>query len=360
MVQAETATKFDEKKAERFAETALDILNKGAVAILLSVGHRTGLLDTFATLPPSGSQEIADAAGLNERYVREWLGGLVTGGVVEYNPADKTYTLPPEHAAFLTRAASPNNLGAFMQYIPMLGTVEDKIIESFKHGGGVPYADFPRFQQTMAEDSGQTVIPVLIDQIVPLVPGLTEKLERGIDVLDVGCGSGRALNLLAETFPNSRFVGVDISPDGLAYARAEADEKGLTNVRFEDRDAAQLWFEEQFDLVTTFDAVHDQRDPVAVVECIYRALKPGGAYLMQDIASSVKLENNYDLPLGPLLYTVSTFHCMTVSLAVGGAGYGTMWGQERAIELLRDTGFEVATVTQLKHDPQNSFYVSFK
>jgi hypothetical protein len=121
--------------------------------------------------------------------VREWLGAMVVGGIVEHDSENATYCLPQEHAAFLTRAASPDNIAAFAYYIPLLGSVEDGIVESFKHGGRVPYSAFPRFHEVMAEDSGQTVLPALKDHILPLVPGLTERLEKGIDVLDVGCGS---------------------------------------------------------------------------------------------------------------------------------------------------------------------------
>ncbi len=351
---------FDERKAEVFAEKMFAVLDHGALALLTSVGHRTGLLDALGNLPPSTSTEIASDAGLDERYAREWLAGMFTAGVVEYEPSTAQYSLPAEHASFLTRAASPNNMAAFTQYIGMFGTVEDKIIECFENGGGVPYSEFTRFQETMAEDSGQTVLPVLIDKIVPLVDGLSDRLRQGIDVLDVGCGSGLALVLLAETFPNSRFIGVDISAEGLATGRNEAVRRDVTNIRFEQRDATKMWFDEQFDLVTTFDAVHDQKDPAAVVREIHRALRPGGTYLMQDIAASSKLENNRNLPLGTFLYAISTFHCMTVSLSDGGEGLGTMWGEEMAMEMLGKADFELLKVTKLEHDPQNNYYISQK
>ena len=230
-----TAPDLDQAKAEEFAERMVGVLNEGAIALMTSIGHRTGLFDAMAGLPPSTSDQIADAADLNERYVREWLGAMVVGKIVEHDPEEGTYQLPQEHAAFLTRAASPDNIAAFAQYVPLLGSVEDGIVESFKHGGGVPYSAFPRFHEVMAEDSGQTVLPALKDHILPLVEGLTERLEKGIDVLDVGCGSGRALNHMARSFSNSRFVGYDFSDEAIARARAEAQEHGSTNVRFEVR-----------------------------------------------------------------------------------------------------------------------------
>ena len=353
-----TTRELDQKKAEEFAGRMLEVLNAGALAIMTSIGHRTGLFDAMAGLAPSTSEQIASAAGLNERYVREWLGAMVVGGTVEHDAESGTYFLPPEHAAWLTRAATPNNIAVTTQFIPLMGSVEDGIVESFKVGGGLPYSAFPRFHEVMAEDSGQTVVAALTDAILPLVPGLTERLEEGMDVLDVGSGSGRALNLMARTFPHSRFTGYDISEETIA--RAEAEAQGLTNVRFEIKDAATLDEKERYDLITTFDAIHDQAKPAAVLEGIARALKPDGVYLMQDIAGSSHVHNNMEHPLGPLLYTISTMHCMTVSLSQGGDGLGTMWGEEKAREMLNEAGFGEVEVKQLPHDFVNSYYIAKK
>ncbi len=351
---------FDQERAEAFAERLVDVLNSSALALMVSIGHRTGLFDAMASLPPSTSGQIASAAVLNERYVREWLHAMVTGGIVEHEPEDETYRLPQEHAAFLTRAASPDNIAVTTQFIPLLGSVEDGIVESFKHGGGVPYSAFSRFHEVMAEDSGQTVVAALTDHILPLVPGLTERLEDGIDVLDVGCGSGRALNLMARKFPNSRFSGYDLSEEAIARARAEAEEHDITNVRFEVKDAATLDEEARYDLITTFDAVHDQAKPAAVLKGIADALKDDGVYLMQDIAGSSHVHNNLNHPVAPFLYTVSTMHCMTVSLAQGGEGLGTMWGEEKAREMLKEAGFSKVEVKQLPHDIFNNYFIITK
>jgi SAM-dependent methyltransferase len=355
-----TTPDLDQARAEEFAERMVGVLNEGSIALMTSIGHRTGLFDAMSGLSPSTSEQIASAANLNERYVREWLGAMVVGEIVEHDPEEGTYQLPQEHAAFLTRAASPDNIAAFAQYIPLLGSVEDGVVESFKHGGGVPYSAFPRFHEVMAEDSGQTVLPALKDHILPLVPGLMERLEKGIDVLDVGCGSGRALNLLARTFPNSRFVGYDFSDEAIARARAEAGEHGTTNVRFEVKDAAALGEEARYDLVTTFDAIHDQADPATVLKGIADALRDDGVYLMQDIAGSSHHHNNLEHPIGPFLYTVSTMHCMTVSLAQGGEGLGTMWGEEKAKQMLEEAGFKEVEIKQLPHDSMNSYYIVTK
>jgi SAM-dependent methyltransferase len=340
-----------------FDERFMQALNGGALMLMSSIGHRTGLFDTMAEMRPATAEAIARAAGLNERYVREWLGAMVVSGVVEVDPESGVYELPAEHAAFLTRSAAPNNLAAFAQYIGQLGAVEDGIVDCFRNGGGLPYSAFKRFHEIMADDSGQTVLPALIDHILPLVPGLTERLQAGIDVLDVGCGRGRALNLLARTFPNSRFTGFDFSDETIDYARNEARENGSTNVRFLKKDAAHFLDTEAFDLICTFDAVHDQADPLAVVSNIRRALRPDGVYLMQDIHGHTHHHDNIDHPMGTLLYTVSCMHCMTVSLAEGGAGLGAMWGVEQATDLLRRAGFRDIEVHQLEHDVQNDYYI---
>jgi len=348
---------INQQKAEAFAGRMIGALNEGAIAVMTSIGHRTGLFDAMAGLPSSTSGEIASAANLDERYVREWLGAMVVGGIVEHNPEEGSYKLPPEHAAFLTRAASPDNIAVTAQFISVMGSVEDKIVEVFRHGGGVPYSAYPRFHEVMAEDSGQTVVAALFEHILPLVPGLPERLERGIEVLDVGSGSGRALNLMARAFPNSRFTGYDISKEGVLMAITDAKEDGSTNVRFEVKDASTLVETARYDLITTFDAVHDQARPAAVLEGVARALKDDGVYLMQDIAGSSHVHNNMDHPLGPFLYTISTMHCTTVSLAQGGEGLGTMWGEEKATEMLAEAGFGSVEARRVPHDIANTYFI---
>ncbi len=351
---------IDPEKADQFGQKVMDMLNLSGLAFMMSIGHRTGLFDVLADLPPSTSEEIASKSGLNERYVREWLGAMLTGGVVLYDPSTKKFSLPVEHSSMLTRSAGADNIAALAQYFSILGTVEDKVVESFEKGGGVPYSDFPRFQEVMAADSGQSVLPALIDSILPLVPGLTERMENGIDVLDVGFGRGKALNMMAKRFPMSRFVGYEISEEGIAYGTAEAKELGNKNVHFVNQDASTFEDVDRFDLVCTFDAVHDQAKPDALLRNIQRALKPEGVYLMQDIDAHTNVEENVEHPLGTLLYTISTMHCMTVSLAMGGMGLGTMWGVELAQKMLADAGFKSVEIERLPHDIQNCFYICRK
>ncbi len=356
-------SEFDSAKAEAFAGRLLAALNDGAVCLMASIGHRTGLFDAMRGLPPFTSLEIAEKAALNERYVREWLGAMATAGVVEVDPTSTRYQLPAEHAAFLSRAAGADNIALFAQYVAILGGVEDEIVECFKKGGGVPYERFPRFHAVMAEDSGLSVLSSLESHVLPLVPGLAERLAQGIRVLDVGCGSGRIMNRLAELYPSSQFAGLDLSPEAIGAARAEAAQKGLGNSAFAVSDLSDFDANaepEAFDLITTFDAIHDQAKPQNVLKGIYRALEADGVYLMQDIRGSSHVHKNIGHPLGPFLYTASTMHCMTVSLAQDGEGLGTMWGEEKTREYLEKAGFRSVETHQLAHDIQNNWYVVTK
>ncbi|MGH8895773.1 MAG: class I SAM-dependent methyltransferase [Egibacteraceae bacterium] len=353
-------TTLDEGKAEQFAARMMGVLNDAFVGLLTSIGHRTGLFDTMAALPPSTSVEIAAVSGLDERYVREWLATMTMGGVVEYDPAGLTYVLPAEHAAFLTRAAGPDNLATLAQYISSNGEVENGIVACFRHGGGLPYSAYERFHAIMAEDSGQVFDSALLTNTVDLLPGMRERLCEGVDVLDIGCGSGHAVNLLAREFPNSRVHGYDFSEEAVERGRREATEWKLTNASFKRQDVAELTEVAAFDLITAFDTIHDQARPDRVLDAVARALRDDGTFLMVDVAASSNLEENAGHPLGAFLYGLSTMHCMSVSLGLGGMGLGTMWGEQKALEMLADAGFGEVDVRRVEGDVFNNFYVAQK
>lgn len=342
--------------ARIFAERMLGTLNESFLAMMISIGHQTGLFDTMAELPPSPSDRIASAAGLSERYVREWLGAMVTGGIVRYDPASATYALPSEHAPSLT--AGPDNVATLMLWTACMGEVEQKIVEAFQHGRGVPYSAYQRFHHIMNRVNGQTFDATLIDRTLPVVPGLVERLRDGIEVLDVGCGSGHAVNLMAREFPASRFAGYDFAPEGIAAAQAETEVWGLRNTRFEVQDAAKIPDVDRYHFISAFDAIHDQAQPREVLRGIARALQRDGCFLMVDIRASSRLEENMDHPLAPFLYSISTMHCMTVSLALDGEGLGTMWGEQKARELLTQAGFADPDVFHVKGDIVNSYFVA--
>lgn len=343
-----------------FSERITTAIDSAGLTLLLSIGHQTGLFDAMAKLPSATSAEIAAAADLDERYVREWLGGMAAGRVVDYDAESSTYLLPDHRAEVLTRAGGLNNLARLAQYVPLMCEVEQKILGCFRDGGGLSYDDYPRFHTIMAERSGEVFDAALISAVLPLVDGLPRRLQTGIDVADFGCGSGYAIGLMAQAYPASRFTGIDFSEQATAAGAAKAAQAGLTNTSFVAADLATLDQNAAYDLITAFDAIHDQAQPARVLENIYRALRPGGVLVMADIKASSRLEDNIGTAMSTYRYTVSLTHCMSVSLGLGGAGLGTMWGRQLAVSMLNDAGFGDVEVAELDQDPSNYYYLAKK
>jgi SAM-dependent methyltransferase len=360
-------TELDENQTaettKQFAGRMIETIDNAAATMLISIGHQTGLFEAMVRLSSTTSAGLADAAGLNERYVREWLGGMVTARIVDYDPTagpSGTYTLPPHRAAVLTRAAAERNMAVVAQYVPLMAEVEQGIIGCFRNGGGLPYSEFPRFHAMAAEQSALAFDVALIDMVLPLVDGLPERLRLGADGADFGCGSGHAVNLMAQAFPASRFTGLDFSEEAIAAGTAEAFRLANANSTFTQADLTQLDVVSAYDLITAFDTIHDQAHPARVLANIFRALRPGGIFLMADIRASSRLEDNIELPMSTYMYAVSTMHCMTVSLAYDGDGLGTAWGRQLAVEMLTDAGFSDVRVEEIDRDPRNYYYIARK
>lgn len=346
---------IDKQRAQQFAGRLIGIYTGSVLTKLINIGYETGLFDVAAN-GPGTSYQIAERAGLNERYVREWLGAMVTGGVFTYDPASQSYSFPPEHAAFLTghtaRNAAPMSklLDHFAKHLPQL-------VDCFRSGGGVPYAAFrPDFTEQMDDIWRRIYDESLVIGFLAAVPDLPESLTAGIRVADIGCGTGHAVNLMAQEYPRSTFVGYDIADDAIARAKEEARAMGLSNAHFEVLDVASLPDEPRFDLITAFDAIHDQVDPATVLRRVNAALAPEGVFLMIDFKFSSHVEQNMGNLFAPLYYGISTMHCMTVSLADGGAGLGTVWGVELAQRMLAEAGFTRVDVLDSPR-PQNCIYV---
>ena len=347
----------EQHAVEAFAGRLMAIITDGMLAYMIDIGHRTGLFDAFAA-GPGTSSELADRAGLNERYVREWLGAMVTSGIAGYEPRTGSYRLPPEHAACLA-GHTAMNMAPFSQLNTHLAKHVEQVATAFREGGGVPYAAYrPEFTGVMDAMGRNAYDSLLIDALVPLAPGLTDRLRAGARAADVACGTGHALVLLAEAFPASTFTGYDFDADAIGRARDEAVGRGLSNVTFEVCDAATLHVATPFDVVFVFDAIHDQADPAGVLRRIHDALEPDGVLVMMEPRVSSNLEDNVANPFAPLLYSVSTLHCMTVSLAQGGAGLGTAFGEQRALELLADAGFADVVVHDAPGNPIDAVYVA--
>jgi ubiquinone/menaquinone biosynthesis C-methylase UbiE len=334
-------------------------LTGAAVSMMTSVGYQTGLFEKMAALPPSTSLEIAAAAGLQERYVREWLSAMASAGVLTYDPADGTFALPASHVRTLTQMGGAENAGPMARLLASIGATEHRLISAFRDGGGVSYGQFRNLGTIIAE-TGDGVLCSRLDAIAEVSPSLRERLRAGIEVLDLGCGRGRAAMLLARRFPRSRFVGIDLSLSSIQAARQDAEEYGLQNVSFQVGDAAVLSDEGRFGLVLTFNSMHEQARPEVVLRAIYRSMKKGAMYLMIEPDGSSHLEENLDLPLSTVLYTISTFLSLPVSHAAGGEGLGMLWGRENAVAMLRATGFSEIRVEPLADDPINACFVATK
>ena len=346
------------ERTQEFAKKLLGIYTGGVLTKMIDIGHQTGLFGAAAQ-GPGTSQQLADRAGLQERYVREWLGGMTTAGIFTYDPAAKLYTLPPEHALLLS-GESARNTAPMSGVIDHFGQHLPKLIRCFREGGGIPYSEYqPEFSRHMHAVWRRIYDEQLIDGFLGQVEALRERLAGGMSVLDVGCGTGHAINLMAREYPSSRFVGCDLAEDAIASAKSEAGQMALSNARFEILDVAKLPATPKYELITAFDAIHDQLDPAGVLQRVYEALEDDGTFLMIDFKFASNVEDNIGNPFAPMYYGISLMHCMTVSLACGGAGLGAVWGIETARRMLADAGFSRVIVEDSPR-PQNCIYVCRK
>lgn len=324
---------------DRFIELA-----SGATTIgLLAIADRSGLNQHMADGEQRTAEEISRTSDLDQRYVREILSGLAAAGVYEYDADSTAFRLPPEHTVLVADETSPYFMGGWFDMIPSLYGQLDGLVSATRNGGGVPFSDFgPDMIRgiTRGNQPSQTIL--LNSKWLPAVPGLIEALRAGIRVADVGCGVGNAIKVMAHAFPKSDFIGYDISPEEIAMARRDVT---APNVTFELAGVEDLPTTPGFDLITSFDVIHDLVDPDVGLASIRRALTQGGRLLMMEPAASSKLEENLT-PRAALLYGVSTMHCMTQSLARGGKGVGTAWGRQEIEAAGRKAGF--MSVTRLE------------
>jgi 2-polyprenyl-3-methyl-5-hydroxy-6-metoxy-1,4-benzoquinol methylase len=349
-------TELDQARAEAFGGQMIATLNGAMLALSMSVGHRTGLYDALSELDPATSDEIAARAGLQERYVREWLAGQLAGGIVEHDPEGETWWLPREHAASLTRAAGPNNTAFLAGAVARFGELEDGIAAAFRDGGGVPWSQMERVQEWQSELS-YGYYHHAIDAVISFVPGLLDRLREGIDVLDAGCGRGHAAVRIADAYPASSVTGYDVAPTAIEAARTQADQLGLRNARFDARSIVDLE-PSSFDTVLALDVIHDLARPYDALRAIRAAIRPGGVLVMAEHALSHRPEENAAHPLAPILYTVSLFHCLTASLSEHGEGLGIAWGEEAIRKALADAGFTAVEQRALEGDPFNVYYIA--
>ncbi len=347
--------------ADVYAGRVARTLNSGFITMMISVGHRTSLFDVMAALPPATSHEIATAAGLTERYVREWLAAMTSAHIVDYDARTATYFLPIEYAAVLSRGAGTDNLAPAAQLLSVLASVEDLVVAGFQDGGGVMPQAYERLSEMLSNGKRQLIDESYLDALLRLMPGMRERLEAGAAVLDVGCGDGALLNALARQFPRSTFRGYDIARAAIIRAYEQREEAGVSNVEFVLGDALRIDEPRTYDLVLALESLHELSFPTAVLRTISSALVPDGVFLMQEAAASSHLARNVDHPFAPMLYALSCMHAVPIALGdERGEALGRMWGQERATRMLTEAGFRNIRFETLSVDPLSYYCVAEK
>ncbi len=328
---------MDRARIESFLERFVDLASGAATIGLLAVADRSGLSRHLAASGGGTAEEVAVEAGLDRRYVEEIMSGLAAAGVVDYDPNSGRFDLPPEHALFLSDESSPYFMGGFLDMLPTLLSHVEEVTHAAVHGGGVAFEEFGEtILRGIDRGNSPSQRAFLVSRWLPGVPGLVPRLESGIRVADIGCGSGTAAILTAEAFPHSRVIGFDVSSESLTIARNRA--AGIDNVEFLEHGVEDIPIDPPFQLITSFDVIHDLADPLAGLRRIRQALSGDGQYLMMEPNAGSNLKDNLH-PRGAMLYGISTLHCMTQSLARGGAGLGAAWGRERAEALAQEAGF---------------------
>jgi SAM-dependent methyltransferase len=352
---SETAA-FDPARPEKFVGKVVDQISGTMTTLLAAIGDRLGLFRDLAEHGAATSADFASRTKLNERYLREWLGGMATAGYLNYDVLTKRFSLPAEHASVLAEENGPFFVGGIYEMLPAQAGVFDQVVTAFRSGGGVSQSQYTDMMWDGLERLTSTWFEnLMLQQWIPAMPDVRAHLERACEVADVGCGRGRAIIKLAQAFPRSRYVGYDNFGPTVARATANAREAGVSDrVRFEERDVSK-GLPAEFDVITTFDVVHDAVDPLQLLQSIRRALRPGGIYVCLDINCSDKLEENAN-PLGAMFHGVSVFYCMTTSLANNGAGLGTLGFHEAKVrELCEQAGFTSVRRVSLEN-PFNNLY----
>lgn len=353
-----TKRRLDRAKLDAFSDKVFRDLSSAYVTTMCILGDRLGLFGHLAEQSHMTSAELAERAQINERYAQEWLSALACAGYVDYDPASRRFSLPPEHAAVLADEGGAFFVGGEYQELPAMWGVLDLLTTAFREGGGVPQTAYHEsLHQGMNRNALAVYDHALVQKWIPALPEIQTALERGIDVADVGCGGGRALIKLAQAYPRSRYVGYDAYAPSIALARQNAEATGVADrVRFETLDASQ-GLPEQFDLIMTFLVIHDSADPLGLLRAIRAALKPGGTYLCSEIKAADTLEENAG-PFGAYIYSTSVVYCMTVSLAEGGAGLGTAGMPPAKVrELCAEAGFGSVRLTPIENFFRNTFEV---
>jgi SAM-dependent methyltransferase len=340
MTQTQEPVAIDMAKLEKFVFRAVDEVGATLNTALVVMGDRLGLYRALAGAGPLTSAEVAERAGVTERYTREWLNAQAAGGYVEYDPESGRYTLPAEHALALTDPDSPAFLPGFFQIA--LGSVHDSkhIEDAARSGDGYGWHQHVSDVHEGCERFFRPGYNAnLLTAWLPALDGVVEKLQRGARVADVGCGHGASTILMASAYPNSTFQGSDYHEGSIATARSRAAAAGVQGrAEFEVAPAAAFSGRE-YDLVTMFDCLHDMGDPVGAARHVREAIAPDGTWLIVEPAAGDRVEDNLN-PVGRAYYCFSTLLCTPASLSQEvGLALGAQAGEARIRDVVVAGGF---------------------
>jgi hypothetical protein len=339
----------NEAKLQAFLARALYDLGAAQSAWLVALGDRLGLYKAMAGAGPLTPRQLAGRTGASEAYLREWLANQACGGYVEYDPGAGAFTLPEEQALALARDDSPACVAGVFRVAAALAAAQEPLAAAFRTGAGVPREAYgPEVAAGMARASRAHYGPDLLRRWLGALPGVIARLEAGASVADLGCGQGAVVLALARAFPRSRFAGFDADAASVAAARRLAEQAGLTgSVRFDVASAAELPGA-GYDLVTSFESLHEMGDPLAVARRVRAALGPQGTWLIVEPFASGRLEDDIG-PWGRLVSSMSALHCLPTSLSDGGGALGPRAGAAAITEVVRAAGF--GSIRPLPEEP---------
>ena len=352
-------TEIDKDALEQYVKRVTAGIAGGLNCAISSLGDQLGLYRALHEVRIASSAELAEHTGLNERWLREWLRHQACMGQIEYDPDTDRFYLSPEAVAVLLDTSHPAYFGGgFESTTASFGSLPG-LVNSFRSGLGFTYDDHgPGCASGIERMSRYFNEHALVPKVLPLLDGVVEKLQRGARVADVGCGAGVATIAMAESFPASEFVGYDISEHALGRAREKLDTVDVPNIRFVNPLEEMMPGEPTYDLITTFDVIHDAAHPQTLLNGICQALKDDGTFLCEDIRSFPSFRQNLeDHPLAGLLYGFSIMVCMSSSLSTpDGAGLGTLgFNEEVARQMTEQAGF--SRFRRLDFDnPMNNYY----
>ncbi|WP_306751846.1 class I SAM-dependent methyltransferase [Paracoccus actinidiae] len=331
---------IDMARLDDLVGKAVSELGAGYGGVMIAIGNRLGLYRAMAGVGPMTSHEVAQVAGCAERYVREWLNGQAAGGYVAYHPASQTYELTPEQAAILADDTSPVFMPAIWDVVAAAWADAAQTAQAIRTGKGVAWGDHDgRLHCGVAAFFRNGYRASLVPEWLPSLEGVVPRLQAGARVADIGCGHGHSTLLMAEAFPNSRFLGIDTHPASITAARANAQQAGLSDrVEFLLADA-RAPLPGVFDLICFFDCLHDLGFPVEAARRAREALAPDGTLMLVEPAASDRVEENLN-PIGRIYYTGSTWLCCAHAISEEGTHVlGAQAGEARLAQVCREAGF---------------------